>query len=145
MTKMSKLKKQSGFTLIELLIVMVILVLLASLVGPKLFGHLGAAKTKTAKAQIEMLGASLDGYRLDMGKYPTTEQGLAALDKAPADAAQAANWHGPYSKKPVEKDPWGNPYAYKAPGTHGEYDLVSYGADGKEGGTGEDADIQSWK
>lgn len=136
---------QRGFTLIELLIVMVILVLLASLVGPRLFGQLGAAKGKAARAQIEMLGAALDSYRLDLSNYPLTEQGIAALSVAPVDPNAAALWRGPYLKKPVERDPWGNNYIYKSPGTHAEYDLSSLGADGKEGGTGDDSDILSWK
>ena len=136
---------QRGFTLIELLIVMVILVLLASLVGPRLFGQLGGAKSKAARAQIEMLGAALDTYRLDMSAYPNTEQGIAALTVKPVEAAAAAQWRGPYLKKPVENDPWGNAYLYKAPGTHGDYDLISLGADGKEGGSGDDADVLSWK
>ncbi len=140
-------KKQGerGFTLIELLIVMVILVLLASLVGPRLFGQLGAAKAKAARAQIEMMGAALDAYRLDMSKYPPTELGTAALSVAPVDPAAASLWRGPYLKKPVERDPWGNNYIYKSPGTNGEYELSSLGADGKEGGTGDDADVLSWK
>lgn len=133
-----------GFTLIELLIVMVILVLLASLVGPRLFGQLGAAKGKAARAQIEMLGAALDTYRLDMSTYPLTEQGIAALTVAPTDPALASSWRGPYLKKTVERDPWGNNYIYKSPGSHSDYDLSSLGADGKEGGTGDDADVVSW-
>ena len=140
-----KRPNENGFTLIELLIVMVILVLLASLVGPRLFGQLGAAKGKAARAQIEMLGAALDSYRLDMANYPPTEQGIAALSIAPTDPNAAALWHGPYLKKPVERDPWGNNYVYKSPGIHSEYDLSSLGADGKEGGTGDDADVVSWK
>jgi general secretion pathway protein G len=139
------LRRQTGFTLIELLIVMVILVLLASLVGPRLFGQLGAAKGKAARAQIEMMGAALDTYRLDMSAYPNTEQGLSVLFVKPVDAAAAAQWRGPYLKKPVENDPWGNRYVYASPGVHGEYDLSSLGADGKEGGSGDDADIESWK
>lgn len=143
--KSVKRSVERGFTLIELLIVMVILVLLASLVGPRLFGQLGAAKGKAARAQIEMLGAALDTYRLDMSKYPLTEQGIAALSVAPVDPVVAANWRGPYLKKVVERDPWGNNYVYKSPGTNGEYELSSLGADGKEGGTGDDADVLSWK
>ena len=144
---MKKIKKTSskGFTLIELLIVMVILVLLASLVGPRLFGQLGAAKGKAAKAQIEMLGAALDSYRLDMSSYPTTEQGIASLSIKPTDANLAVNWRGPYLKKAVDKDPWGNSYVYKFPGVAAEYEITSLGADGKEGGEGDDADVHSWK
>jgi general secretion pathway protein G len=140
-----KRTKEHGFTLIELLIVMVILVMLASLVGPRLFGQLGAAKGKAARAQIEMLGAALDAYRLDMSNYPLTEQGISALSVAPIDPNALALWRGPYLKKPVERDPWGNNYIYKSPGIHAEYDLSSLGADGKEGGSGDDSDIVSWK
>jgi general secretion pathway protein G len=140
--------RQTGFTLIELLIVMVILGLLASLVGPRLFGHLGASKTKAAKAQIEMLGTALDSYRLDVGRYPLTDQGLLALWEKPANEADGLKWRGPYLKKKVDKDPWGNDYVYRSPGAQGtprEYEIVSYGADGKEGGSGEDADVNSWE
>jgi general secretion pathway protein G len=138
-------RKSAGFTLVELLIVMVILGLLSALVGPRLFGHLGSSKTKAARTQIELLGAALDMYRLDMGRYPATEEGINALSQKPADEARAANWRGPYLKKRVEKDPWGNAYVYAFPGQHGEYDLVSLGADGQPGGEGEDADVNSWE
>lgn len=137
--------RATGFTLIELLIVMVILGLLASLVGPRLFGHLGTSKAKAAKAQIEMVGSALDAYRLDVGRYPGTEQGLLALWEKPNSEADALKWRGPYLKKRLDKDPWGNDYVYKSPGTRGEYELSSYGADGKEGGSGEDADVNSWE
>lgn len=135
---------ERGFTLIELLIVMVILGLLASLVGPRLFGQLDASKVKAARTQIEMIGAALDTYRLDMSRYPTTEQGIAALSEKPVDAAEAVKWRGPYLKKRVDKDPWGNSYVYKTPGETSDYELSSLGADGKEGGSGDDSDIQSW-
>ncbi len=138
-------RKSAGFTLVELLIVMVILGLLSALVGPRLFGHLGSSKTKAARTQIELLGAALDMYRLDMGRYPATEEGINALSQKPADEARAANWRGPYLKKRVEKDPWGNAYVYAFPGQHGEYDLISLGADGQPGGEGEDADVNSWE
>lgn len=134
-----------GFTLIELLIVMVILGLLASLVGPRLFGQLDSSKIKAARTQIEMVGAALDTYRLDMSRYPATEQGIAALSEKPADSAEAALWRGPYLKKRVDKDPWGNSYIYKAPGEKSDYELSSLGADGKEGGSGDNADIHSWE
>lgn len=139
------LRRAGGFTLIELLIVMVILGLLASLVGPRLFGQLDASKVKAARTQIEMLGAAMDTYRLDMSRYPSTEQGIAALSDKPADAAEAARWRGPYLKKKVDKDPWGNSYVYRAPGEKSDYELSSLGADGKEGGSGDDADIRSWE
>ncbi len=141
-----KLSRSRGFTLVELLIVMIIIGLLAALVGPKLFGHVGTSKAKATRAQIEMLGTALDTFRLDYGRYPTTEEGLKILWEKPAeDAKEANNWKGPYLKKKVEKDSWGNDYQYKAPGTRGDYDLSSFGADKKEGGTGEDADVNSWE
>lgn len=137
--------RRRGFTLIELLIVMVILGLLSALVGPRLFGHIGSSKVKATRAQIEMMGSALDGYRLDFGRYPATEQGLVVLWEKPAEERDALKWKGPYLKKKVDKDPWGHDYVYKSPGAHGEYDLASLGADGKEGGEGEDADINSWE
>ncbi len=135
-------KKQKGFSLIELLIVMVILGLLASLVGPKMFGKVGASKQKSAKAQISLFESALDLYRLDMGSYPTTDMGLKALREKPSDAE---NWDGPYLPKEIPKDPWGNEYRYTSPGEHGPYDIVSLGKDGSEGGEGENTDIVSWK
>lgn len=134
-----------GFTLVELLIVMVILGLLTALVGPRLFGHVASSKIKAARAQIEMTGAALDGFRLDLGRYPSSEEGLPLLWNKPDDDKLAAVWRGPYLKKKLEKDPWGNPYVYASPGEHGEYDLISLGADGKPGGSGDDADINSWE
>lgn len=134
-------RRQHGFSLIELLIVMIILGLIASLVGPRLFGKLGTAKQKTAKTQIEMLMAALDGYRLDLGRYPSEQEGLAALMQNPGNE----KWEGPYLKKDLPGDPWGNPYRYQNPGQHGEIDIFSYGADGKPGGDKEDADVGSWQ
>lgn len=137
--------RTDGFTLIELLIVMAIIGLLAALVGPRVFGHLGSSKVKATSAQMEMIGSALDAYRLDFGRYPTTEQGVAILWVKPLKEDLASKWRGPYLKKPVEKDPWGGTWVYKSPGAHGDYDLTSLGADGKEGGTGEDADINNWE
>ncbi|OGA14386.1 MAG: type II secretion system protein GspG [Betaproteobacteria bacterium RIFCSPLOWO2_02_FULL_63_19] len=137
-------QRAHAFTLIELLIVMAIIGLLAALVGPRLFQHLGSSKVKAVAAQIELIGTGLDAYRLDLGRYPSTEQGLAALWQKPENPDQAAKWRGPYLKKPVEKDAWGGAWVYKSPGDHGEYELSSLGADGREGGSGEDADIHSW-
>jgi len=139
-------RRRAGFTLIEILVVIVVIAILATLVAPNIFQHVGAAKSATAKSQIEMLGAALDAYRLDNGKYPTTEQGLGALWEKPT-IDPPVNWRAPYLRKPVPEDPWGRPYVYIFPGqvnTQG-YDLVSYGQDGKPGGEGEDADILSWK
>ncbi|HQT25940.1 MAG TPA: type II secretion system major pseudopilin GspG [Burkholderiales bacterium] len=133
--------RQSGFTLLELLVVMVIIGLLAAYVAPKYFAQIGKSETKTAAAQVDALGKALDQYRLDVGHYPTTEQGLAALNAKPANEVK---WDGPYLKKKVPLDPWGKPYVYRQPGEHGDYDLLSYGRDGQPGGTGEDADITSW-
>ena len=132
----------AGFTLIELLIVMVILGLLAALVGPRMFGKVGSSKSKAAKAQISLLETALDTYRLDVGKYPTTDQGLEVLRTKPSDVEK---WDGPYLPKDVPMDPWGKPYVYRAPGEHGDFDIISYGADGRPGGEGEDADVVSWK
>lgn len=132
---------QRGFTLLELLVVMVIIGLLASYVGPRYFSQVGKSEVKTARAQIDALEKALDQYRLDTGHYPTTEQGLAALVTQPANEPR---WDGPYLKKNVPPDPWGNPYVYKKPGDHGEYDLLSYGNDGQSGGSGEAADIVNW-
>ena len=132
---------QAGFTLLELLVVVVIIGLLASYVGPKYFSQIGKSEIKTAQAQIDSLEKALDQYRLDVGRYPTTEEGLAALMKAPAANAK---WLGPYLKKNVPLDPWGNPYQYKIPGQHGEFDLFSFGKDGQPGGEGENADIGNW-
>ncbi len=134
-------RDQRGFTLIELLVVIIVLGLLVGLVGPRLFGRVGQSKQATARAQIELLGAGLDQYRLDTGAYPTGAQGLDALQRNP----NVANWNGPYLKKDVPKDPWGNPYKYRCcPGQFGEYDLWSEGGDGAPGGDGENADVTSW-
>ncbi len=130
-----------GFTLLELLVVMVIIGLLAGLVAPRYFAQVGKSQVKVAKAQIDSLEKALDQYRLDVGHYPSTEEGLQALVAAPSSEA---NWAGPYLRKGIPADPWGRPYVYTQPGTHGEYDLLSYGKDGREGGTGEDADIVNW-
>ena len=133
---------ERGFTLIEIMIVVIIIGLLAALVAPKLFGKLTMAKQKSAKAQIELFGTALDAFRLDTGRYPATEEGLKALREKPSGAE---NWDGPYLPKEIPLDPWGKPYVYKSPGEHGEYDLISFGLDGVEGGEGENQDIVSWK
>ena len=122
---------QSGFTLIELLVVMVIIGLLAALVVPKFFGHVDKAMQQDAQAQIELLGQALDLYRLENHKYPSTDEGLEKIAL--------------YLKKEVPKDPWGNNYTYTSPGEHGDYDLVSFGADSVEGGEDNNKDIVSWK
>jgi general secretion pathway protein G len=131
--------RPDGFTLLELLVVMVIIGLLAAYVGPRYFAQLGKSEQKAAKAQIEAFARALDAYRLDVGSFPTTEQGLHALVERPSGAA---NWNGPYLQKSVPHDPWGHDYAYKAPGEGHDFDLISYGKDGQPGGTGEAADIR---
>ena len=132
---------QRGFTLLELLVVMVIIGLLAGYVAPKFFAHIGKSEVKVARAQIDSLEKALDSYRLDMGAYPNTEQGLAALVQRPANEAR---WSGPYLKKGLPNDPWGRPYQYRQPGEHGDFDLLSYGKDGQAGGTGEAQDLVNW-
>jgi len=133
----------TGFTLLELLVVLGIIAMLAGIVGPQVMKHLSAAKTKAAKVQIEDLSASLDMYKLDSGRYPTTEQGLKALVEKPANNKR---WNGPYLRKTkVPQDPWIQEYHYTSPGQHGKFDLFSYGADDKEGGEGEDQDINGWE
>jgi len=132
-----------GFTLIELLVVLVILGMLAGLVGPRVIKHLGESKTKTAILQIEELSGALDVYRLEVGRYPTSDQGLFALIEKPADADQ---WNGPYlRKKTIRKDPWGYDYHYKSPGENGAFDLYSLGADNASGGEDEDRDVLGWE
>lgn len=128
----------SGFTLLELLVVVTIIGLLAAYVGPKYFSQLGKSEQSIAKAQIEAFSRALDAYRLDVGRYPTTEEGLNALLGRPASAAK---WNGPYLQKAVPPDPWGNAYVYRAPGSSGDFDIVSYGKDGQPGGTGDAADV----
>lgn len=133
--------QQFGFTLLELLVVMVIIGLLAGYVGPKYFSQLGKSETKAAMAQVEALAKALDTYRLDIGHYPSTEQGLAALVRAPGNEAK---WHGPYLAKKLPADPWGRAYLYKYPGEHGDYDVWTLGNDGQAGGTDADTDIGNW-
>ncbi|MBF0257899.1 MAG: type II secretion system major pseudopilin GspG [Desulfamplus sp.] len=134
---------QRGFTLIEIMVVIIIVGLLSALVAPKFFGKIDQAKIKTTKTQIELLGSALDSFRLDNGRYPTTEEGLNALRENPGELK---NWDGPYLPKAVPKDAWDNEFNYVSPGEHGQYDLFSYGQDNAQGGEDKmDKDIVSWE
>ena len=130
-----------GFTLLELLVVVAIIGLLAGIVAPRYFGQLGKSEVGAARAQIDALEKALDQFRLDTGHYPSTEQGLNALAERPQNEPK---WAGPYLKKAVPADPWGNPFVYRRPGQKGDYDVISYGKDGRPGGSGEDADLTNY-
>ena len=134
-------RRPHGFTLLELLVVLVIIGLLAGYVAPRYFSQVGRSEVKVTQAQINAFEKALDTYRLDVGRYPSTEQGLTVLVARPQNEPK---WNGPYLQKTVPLDPWGKPYQYKSPGEHGEFDLWSFGKDGQPGGTGEAADITSW-
>ena len=132
------MSRAKGFTLLELLVVIVIIGLLAGYVAPRYFGQVGKSEVQVARAQIDSLEKALDQFRLDTRHYPTAEQGLEALMNKPTNEA---NWSGPYLKKAVPNDPWGRPYVYRAGTAGGDFEVMSYGRDGKSGGAGEDADI----
>jgi general secretion pathway protein G len=139
-------RRQEGFTLIEILVVILVLGVLAALVAPSVFQHVGSSRETAARSQIEMIGSALDAYRLDNDYYPSTDQGLSALRVLPVGDPPPRNWRGPYLKKDVPMDPWGHAYVYRNPpadSTLKEYDLITYGRDGREGGSGEDADIRN--
>jgi general secretion pathway protein G len=130
----------TGFTLLELLVVIVILGLLAAYVGPRYFSQIGKSETAVARTQIAAFEKALDQFRVDVGRFPTTEEGLNVLRTRPVDNAK---WNGPYLMKAVPNDPWGRPYIYRAPGTKGDFDVTSYGKDGVPGGSGENADVSN--
>ena len=138
---------REGLTLIEIVVVIIVLGLLAGLVGPQIIGRVSEAKSSTARTQIELFSVALDNYRLDNGRYPTTEQGLQALREKPVSEPTPYNWRGPYLQKEIPLDPWGRPYVYKSPGEVNptSYDLFTLGRDGQPGGEDEDADITSWE
>lgn len=131
-----------GFTLIELLVVLAILGLLAGLVGPRVLGQLGGAKSKTAAVQIKDLESAAEMFKLDIGRFPTDQEGLPALVTQPAGVA---GWNGPYLRKGLPADPWGNPYRYRSPGQNADVDIYSLGADNAQGGDGENADVGNWQ
>ena len=139
---MKRNKRENGITLIELLVVMVIIAMFATIVGQRLFRNVEKARQTTAKAQISEFESVLDAYRLDVGRYPTSDEGLQSLRARPGSVER---WDGPYLRKDVPLDPWQRPYVYRNPGQHGDYDLYSFGADGQEGGEGENADVTNWK
>lgn len=139
--KSPSMRWRRGFTLLELLVVMVILGLLAGYVAPRYFSQVGKSETKVAQTQIVALEQALDQYRIDTGHYPSSDLGLAALNTRPQGEPK---WSGPYLRKEVPADPWGNAYFYRQPGEHGEFDLYSYGKDGQPGGSGENADVTNW-
>lgn len=137
-----RLRGEGGFTLIEILVVIAIIALIISIVGPRVLNYLAESKVKAARIQIQSFGSALDLFNLDTGRYPTTGEGLTALVQFPGTIPA---WNGPYLKgSVVPNDPWGKPYVYRSPGEHGAYDIMSYGSDGQEGGTGTAADITNW-
>ncbi len=135
--------RRKGLTLIELVVVLIVIGLLAGLVAPQILGRVGDARTTTAKAQVELLAVALENYRLDNGIYPSTSQGLEALRSRPAGTPEPRNWRGPYLRKAVPSDPWGRPYVYRSPGQKDRngFDVMTFGRDGKAGGSDEDADL----
>lgn len=140
-------RPSGGFTLVEILVVIAVVAILASIVSPMVFRNVSDAKQAAARTQIEIFGAALDAYRLDHGAYPNTDQGLQALREAPLDSVAVTRWRGPYVRKEIPSDPWGNEYVYVSPGVANPtgYDLQTYGLDGVEGGEGEAADLTSWR
>jgi general secretion pathway protein G len=138
----SDTQAEAGFTLLEMLVVLAIMAMLAAIVAPQVMRYLGSSRTQTAKVQIQNIAAALELYRLDVGRYPTTEEGLGGLVTAPSSAA---GWNGPYLQRATAlKDPWEQPYLYRVPGQHGEVDVYSLGSDKAEGGTGEAKDVGNW-
>jgi general secretion pathway protein G len=145
MIRRSSMKKHFhrslGFTLLELLVVVAIIGLLAAYVGPKYFTQIGRSEQAVAKSQLEAFSRALGAYRIDVGSYPTTEEGLAVLTNKPSDTAKASKWNGPYLEKSAPQDPWGKPYIYRSPGSKSDFELISYGKDGQPGGAGDALDI----
>lgn len=142
---MKQTARHSGFTLIEIMVVMVILGLLVAIVAPNLMGRSDQARVTVAKTQMKQVGNALDLYKLDNNRYPSTEQGLRALVEKPTGSPEPRNWNPDGYMPSMPQDPWGNSYDYSSPGINGDYDLISYGADGREGGDEDDADINIWE
>ena len=141
---MKQLSRHKGFTLIEVMVVMVIIGIMAAMIAPKILGRAGEARVVKARSDIRALESALGMYKLDNFNYPSTDQGLAALKQNPGGSPPPRNWRkGGYVER-LPKDPWGNPYQYMSPGTHGEIDIFSLGADGQLGGTDDNADIGNW-
>jgi general secretion pathway protein G len=145
-TPSSPQRRRRGFTLVEMLVIIAVIAVLAAVVAPEIFRNVSDARSGSARQQVEIFATALDAYRLDNHRYPTTEQGLAALRVEPATGERPPRWRGPYLRRAVPDDPWGNPYVYESPGrvNPASYDLYSLGRDGREGGEGEDADVTSW-
>lgn len=143
---MGKMSGRAGFTLLEIIVVVFILSLLVAIVAPKIMGRTDDAKIADAKVQIKNFETALKLYKIDNGSYPTTEQGLESLIEKPTTGQVPGKYRegGYLEQKKIPLDPWGNPYIYVSPGVHGDFDILSYGGDGKEGGDGKDADIKSW-
>lgn len=146
MTSSSSQRRRRGFTLVEMLVIIAVIAVLAAVVAPEIFRNVSDARSGAARQQVEIFATALDAYRLDNHRYPTTEQGLSALRVEPVTGERPPRWRGPYLRRAVPDDPWGNPYVYESPGrvNPGSYDLYSLGRDGREGGEGEDADVTSW-
>jgi len=142
MTLRKTCRRDAGFTLLELLVVLAILGLLAAVVAPQVLRYLGSSRSQTAKVQVENINAAMELFRLDVGRYPSAQEGLAALVTAPTTAP---GWNGPYLQKASAlTDPWGAPYAYRVPGRRGEVDIFTLGADKAENGQGEARDVGNW-
>jgi general secretion pathway protein G len=140
---LGRFRGQHGFTLIEIMVVVIIIGLLAAIIGPQVMGRVDDAKITKVQSDVQAIESGLTLYKLDNFRYPTTEQGLRALVEKPADP-NVRNWKAPGYLKRLNKDPWGNDYQYASPGSHGEFDVFSLGADGQAGGEGADADIGNW-
>jgi general secretion pathway protein G len=135
-------RKSGAFTLIEFIVVMTIIGIMAALIVPRVFGRIGQAKQTVARQKLAVLESKVMEFQVDCGRFPTSQEGLRALVQAPSDVGE--KWRGPYVKDKDILDPWGVEFKYRFPGQHGDFDLVTYGADGQEGGEGDNSDIGNW-